>query len=1078
MQEALQAAQDVASQFNQQEITNEHFLLALLDQTDGVSRPLLEKMGVPVAQLQDQLNQELNRRPKIQGGNYDVRVGNELRVTIDAAEKEMAKLKDEFLSAEHYLLALADSKGAAAKLLTDAGVTRDKLMLALQQVRGSQRVTDQNPEGKYQTLEKYGRDLTELARKGKIDPVIGRDNEIRRVMQVLSRRTKNNPVLIGEPGVGKTAIVEGLARRIISGDVPESLKKKRIIAMDIGSMVAGAKFRGEFEDRLKAFLKEVTDSQGEIILFIDELHTIVGAGAAEGSVDASNLLKPQLARGELRTVGATTLDEYRKYIEKDAALERRFQPVMVDEPTVEDTIAILRGLKERYEVHHGVRIQDAALVAAAVLSHRYISDRFLPDKAVDLVDEAASRLKIELDSMPTEIDVIEREIMQREMERQALKKEKDPASKERLKKLEKELASLKEKSSGLKAEWQKEKAVIDEQRKMKEELEQARTELERMQRRGELAKASELQYGKIPELEKKLAAVDATPSSHNVSAAPPPQFPIIEFDPSKPVGDLRGTRLPHWRQDGVTYFVTWRTADSLPQERVQAWLEERAAWLQTHPEPWNHTTEKEYYRLFPDRWEKWLDECHGDCVLARPELRRIVEETLVHDDSKNYRLHEFIVMPNHVHVLVTPLGEHTLSAALQGWKSVSAHRINHTLGRSGEFWQKESFDHIVRDAEAAERFARYIQRNPLGLPPRLRGARPFTKRGEGSADTSGDEGVAATTSKKLLREEVTEEDIAEVVSSWTHIPVSRLQEGERQKLIRLEEHLHQRVVGQDTAIKAVANAIRRARAGLQDENRPIGSFIFLGPTGVGKTELSRALAEFLFDDEQAMVRIDMSEYMEKHTVSRLIGAPPGYVGYEEGGQLSEAVRRKPYSVILFDEIEKAHQDVFNVLLQVLDDGRITDGQGRTVDFKNTVIIMTSNIGSQYIMEESSHEARERLVMEALRQHFRPEFLNRIDDIIIFDRLTEEELKKIVEIQLKRLVKRLENQKITLELSDGAKAFVASHGHDPVYGARPLKRAIQKYILDPLSMDILEGKIHEGQTIKVDEEKGTLKFSAS
>jgi ATP-dependent Clp protease ATP-binding subunit ClpB len=847
MQEALQAAQNVTAEFNQQEITNEHFLLALLDQIDGVTRPLLEKMGVPVPQLRDTLNKELDRRPKIQGGNYDIRVGNELRATIDAAEKEMAKLKDEFLSAEHYLLALADSKGAAAKLLKEAGVTRDKLMQALQQVRGSQRVTDQNPEGKYQTLEKYGRDLTEMARRGKIDPVIGRDNEIRRVMQVLSRRTKNNPVLIGEPGVGKTAIVEGLARRIISGDVPESLKKKKIIAMDIGSMVAGAKFRGEFEDRLKAFLKEVTDSQGEIILFIDELHTIVGAGAAEGSVDASNLLKPQLARGELRTVGATTLNEYRKYIEKDAALERRFQPVMVDEPTVEDTIAILRGLKERYEVHHGVRIQDAALVAAAVLSNRYISDRFLPDKAVDLVDEAGSRLKIELDSMPTEVDAVEREIMQREMERQALKKEKDSASKERLKKLEKELAGLKERSSALKAEWQKEKAVIDEQRKIKEDLEQVRTELERAQRRGELAKASELQYGRIPDLEKKL---------------------------------------------------------------------------------------------------------------------REIEEKI------------------------------------------------------------------------------------------------------------------AVSGNRLLREEVTEEDIAEVVSSWTHIPVSRLQEGERQKLVRLEEHLHQRVVGQDTAIKAVASAIRRARAGLQDENKPIGSFIFLGPTGVGKTELSRALAEFLFDDENAMIRIDMSEYMEKHTVSRLIGAPPGYVGYEEGGQLSEAVRRKPYSVVLFDEIEKAHQDVFNVLLQVLDDGRITDGQGRTVDFKNTVIIMTSNIGSQYIMEESSHEARERLVLEALRQHFRPEFLNRIDDIIIFDRLTEEELKKIVEIQLKRLVKRLENQKITLELSDAAKALVATHGYDPVYGARPLKRAIQKYILDPLSMDILEGNFHEGQTIKVDVEDGLLKFIAN
>src|SRR4051812_7709593 len=845
MQEALQASQSVASDFGHQEITNEHFLSALLDQTDGVTRPLLEKMGVAVGNLREGLTKEMQRRPEIQGDNLNQGIGNELRSTIDAAEKEMAKLKDEFLSAEHYLLALADGKSFSAKLLKEAGVTRDKLMQALQQVRGSQRVTDQNPEGKYQTLEKYGRDLTEMARRGKIDPVIGRDNEIRRVMQVLSRRTKNNPVLIGEPGVGKTAIVEGLAHRIISGDVPESLKQKKLIAMDIGSMVAGAKFRGEFEDRLKAFLKEVTDSQGAIILFIDELHTIVGAGAAEGSVDASNLLKPQLARGELRTIGATTLDEYRKYIEKDAALERRFQPVMVNEPSVEDTIAILRGLKERYEVHHGVRIQDAALVAAAVLSHRYISDRFLPDKAVDLVDEAASRLKIELDSMPTEVDVVERAIMQHEMERQALKKEKDAASKERLKKLERELAELKEKSSALKAEWQKEKSVIDEQRKFKEGLDQARTELERAQRRGELAKASELQYGRIPELEKKLRGVE---------------------------------------------------------EKIK----------------------------------------------------------------------------------------------------------------------------------------------------------------EGG--------------NRLLREEVTEEDIAQVVSSWTHIPVSRLQEGERQKLLRLEEHLHQRVVGQDAAVQAVASAIRRARAGLQDENRPIGSFIFLGPTGVGKTELSRALAEFLFDDEQAMVRIDMSEYMEKHTVSRLIGAPPGYVGYEEGGQLSEAVRRKPYSVVLFDEIEKAHQDVFNVLLQVLDDGRITDGQGRTVDFKNTVIIVTSNIGSQFITEEESSEGRSRLVMDALRQHFRPEFLNRVDEVIIFDRLGEEELKKIVEIQLRGLTKRLEQQKITLNLSDRAKAFIAKEGFDPVYGARPLKRAIQKEILDPLSMAILEGKVGEGQTVRVDQKDGALEFT--
>src|SRR6476469_2497284 len=847
MQKALHSAQEFAAQRQSPESGNEHFLLALLDQAEGVTRPLLEKIGVSADALRSRLETELAGRPKVSGGVSDLRISNDLRRTLDSAEKEMSKLKDEYVSAEHYLLALAGDNNSAAKALKEVGATRDKIMQGLQQVRGSQRVTDQNPEGKFQTLEKYGRDLTEFARRGKIDPVIGRDNEIRRVMQVLSRRTKNNPVLIGDPGVGKTAIVEGLARRVISGDVPDSLKNKRIIAMDIGAMVAGAKFRGEFEDRLKAFLKEVTDAQGQIILFIDELHTIVGAGAAEGSVDASNMLKPMLARGELRTIGATTLDEYRKYIEKDAALERRFQPVMVDEPTVEDTIAILRGLKERYEVHHGVRIQDAALVAAAVLSHRYISDRFLPDKAVDLVDEAASRLKIELDSMPTEIDVIEREVMQREMERQALKKEKDAASKERLKNLEKELAELKEKSSALKAEWQKEKSVIDEQRKLKEEVDQVRTELERAQRRGELAKASELQYGRIPELEKKLRGVE---------------------------------------------------------EKIK----------------------------------------------------------------------------------------------------------------------------------------------------------------EGG--------------NRLLREEVTEEDIAQVVSSWTHIPVSRLQEGERQKLVRLEEHLHQRVVGQDTAIKAVASAIRRARAGLQDENKPIGSFIFLGPTGVGKTELSRALAEFQFDDGNAMIRIDMSEYMEKHTVSRLIGAPPGYVGYEEGGQLSEAVRRKPYSVVLFDEIEKAHQDVFNVLLQVLDDGRITDGQGRTVDFKNTVIIMTSNIGSQYIMDDSNAEQREARVMEALRQHFRPEFLNRIDDIIIFDRLSEEELKKIVEIQLRRLVRRLENQKITLELSDAAKAFVASHGYDPVYGARPLKRAVQKYILDPLSLEILEGKIREGQTIRVDAAGERLTFTAA
>ena len=849
LQEAFQAAQSLANEQSHAELSSVHLISALLDQPDGVTRPILSKIGADPDSLNSQVSTLLGNLPSAQGNaGQQVYLSSDLRAVMNTAERIRGKMDDDFTSVEHVLLAIVNEGNSDLKsLLQQQGVTEASLQQAIQSVRGNQRVTDQDPEGKYQSLEKYGTDLTAMAREGKIDPIIGRDEEIRRVMQILSRRTKNNPVLIGEPGVGKTAIAEGLARRIVSGDVPDSLKNKRLIAMDIGSMIAGAKYRGEFEDRLKAFLKEVTESDGEIILFIDELHTIVGAGASEGAVDASNLLKPQLARGELRTIGATTLDEYRKYIEKDAALERRFQPVTIDEPSTEDTIAILRGIKDRYEVHHGVRIKDSALVAAATLSDRYISDRFLPDKAVDLIDEAASRLKIELDSLPTEIDQLERQGMQLEMERQALQKEKDDASRDRLKKVEKEIADLKEQADALKAQWQNEKSVIDQANVVQEELEQLRTELEQAQREGNLGRASEIQYGLVPDKEDALKA-------------------------------------------------------------------------------------------------------------AKAELQK---------------------MQN---------------------------------------------------------------------------------------------------ANRLLKEEVTEEDIAEVVSSWTHIPVSRLQEGERSKLVNMEDRLGDRVIGQKDAVVAISNAVRRARAGLQDENRPIGSFLFLGPTGVGKTELSRALAEFLFDDEHAMVRIDMSEYMEKHAVARLIGAPPGYVGCEEGGQLSETVRRKPYSVVLFDEVEKAHSDVFNVLLQVLDDGRITDGQGRTVDFRNTVIIMTSNIGSEYIMSEENPEQREALVNEALRGHFRPEFLNRIDETIIFDRLSESDLSEIVKIQLARVIKRLEAQGLNLDLSEAALEQLATEGYDPAYGARPLKRVIQNRLLDPLSLDLLDGRFKDGATITVDIRDGQYTFS--